>query len=218
MAKDSPESFARFAAPIINIFYYLLYPLNFIFSQWKKLLIKVFKPTTVVGVTEEELLTMVDEAENDGGIDSAESELIRNAIEFGDIEAEDIFTPRVDVVAVSIDADKEEVEAIFSESGYSRLPVYRETIDNVVGIINQKDFRAPENAGCTLEQMMKAPVFVIPTIRMDELLKTLQKTKSHMAVIADEYGGTMGIVTLEDVLEELVGRSGMSRTRLSRTL
>jgi CBS domain containing-hemolysin-like protein len=205
MAKDSPESFARFAAPIINIFYYLLYPLNFIFSQWKKLLIKVFKPTTVVGVTEEELLTMVDEAENDGGIDSAESELIRNAIEFGDIEAEDIFTPRVDVVAVSIDADKEEVEAIFSESGYSRLPVYRETIDNVVGIINQKDFRAPENAGCTLEQMMKAPVFVIPTIRMDELLKTLQKTKSHMAVIADEYGGTMGIVTLEDVLEELVG-------------
>ncbi|NLO49197.1 MAG: HlyC/CorC family transporter [Clostridiales bacterium] len=205
MAKDSPESFARFSAPIINIFYYLLYPLNFAFSLWKKLLIKLFKPSAVIGVTEEELLTMVDEAENDGGIDSAEGELIRNAIEFGDTEAEDIYTPRVDVVAVNIDMDKADVEAVFSDSGYSRLPVYRETIDNIVGIINQKDFRAPENTDCTLEQMMKPPVFVIPSINMDELLKTLQKTKSHLAVIADEFGGTMGIVTLEDVLEELVG-------------
>jgi CBS domain containing-hemolysin-like protein len=205
MAKDSPENFARFAAPIINIFTYLLYPLNFLFSLWKKLLIRLFKPTGVSGVTEEELLTMVDEAENDGGIDSAEGELIRNAIEFGDTEAKDIYTPRVDVVAVSIDTDKDEVESIFWESGYSRLPVYRETIDNIVGIINQKDFRAPENTDCSLEEMMQPPVFVIPSISMDELLKTLQKTKSHLAVIADEFGGTMGIVTLEDVLEELVG-------------
>lgn len=205
MAKDSPERFAHFSAPLINLFYYILYPLNFIFSLWKKLLIKIFKPTNVVGVTEEELLTMVDEAENDGGIDSAEGELIRNAIEFGDIQAKDIYTPRVDVVAVSTDMDKAAIEAVFWESGYSRLPVYSETIDNIIGIINQKDFGMPENSDRDITEMMKPPVFVIPTIGMDDLLRTLQRTKSHMAVIADEFGGTMGIVTLEDVLEELVG-------------
>lgn len=205
MAKDSPERFAHFSAPIVNLFYYILYPLNMVFSVWKKLLIKIFKPTSVIGVTEEELLTMVDEAENDGGIDSAEGELIRNAIEFGDIQAKDIFTPRVDVVAVSTDMDKAEVEAVFWESGYSRLPVYSETIDNIVGIINQKDFGMPENSERSISDMMKPPVFVIPTVEIDDLLRTLQRTKSHMAVIADEFGGTMGIVTLEDVLEELVG-------------
>ena len=193
------------SAPIINLFYYILYPINFLFSMWKKLLIKIFKPTSVIGVTEEELLTMVDEAENDGGIDSAEGELIINAIEFGDIQAKDIFTPRVDVVAVSSDMDRAEVEAVFWESGYSRLPVYSETIDNIVGVLNQKDFGRPENRERSIAEMMKPPVFVIPTIGIDELLRTLQRTKSHMAVIADEFGGTMGIVTLEDVLEELVG-------------
>lgn len=205
MAKDSPERFAHFSAPLINLLYYVLYPLNFVFSLWKKLLIKIFKPANVIGVTEEELLTMVDEAENDGGINSAEGELIRNAIEFGDIQAKDILTPRVDVVAISTEMDREAVEAVFWESGYSRLPVYSETIDNIIGILNQKDFGRPENSGRTILEMMKPPVFVIPTIGIDELLRTLQRTKSHMAVITDEYGGTMGIVTLEDVLEELVG-------------
>ena len=205
IAKDSPERFAFFAAPFLNVFYYLIYPLNYLFSLWKKLLIKVFKPTISSGVTEDELLTMVEEAENDGEIDSAEGELIRNAIEFSDIEAEDIYTPRVDVIAINSDMTKEDIEAVFWESGYSRLPVYVDTIDNIVGIINQKDFGAPDNAERTIEEMMKPPVFVIPSISMDELLKTIQRTKSHLAVIADEFGGTMGIVTLEDVLEELVG-------------
>lgn len=205
MAKDSPERFAQFAVPIINIFFYLLYPINFLFSMWKRLLIKIFKPSNIVGVTEEELLTMVEEAESDGGIDSAEGELIRNAIEFGDIQAKDIYTPRVDVVAVNKDMSREEIEAIFWESGYSRLPVYSETIDNIIGIVHQKEFGAPENAALSIVEIMKQPVFVIPNIGMDDLLRTLQRTKSHMAVIADEFGGTMGIVTLEDVLEELVG-------------
>ena len=157
------------------------------------------------GVTEEELLTMVEEAQNDGEIDSHESELIRNAIEFNDIEVIDIHTNRVDVVAVELDSAPEEVEKIFRENGYSRLPVYKDSIDNIIGILNQKDFNNALNDGLTIEQVMGEPVFVIPSMKISQLLTLLQKKKSHMAVIIDEYGGTVGIVTLEDILEELVG-------------
>lgn len=205
IAKNSPETFALFSAPILRAISIVLTPLNFIFVMWQKLVSKIVKPSEDRGVTEEELLTMVEEAQNDGEIDMHESELIRNAIEFNDIEVLDIHTNRVDVVAVDIESEMNEVNEVFHESGYSRLPVYKDSIDNIIGIINQKDFNNALEDGKTLADVMSEPVFVIPSMKISQLLTLLQKKKSHMAVIIDEYGGTVGIVTLEDILEELVG-------------
>lgn len=205
LAKNMPERFALFSAPILRIINIILSPLNFVFLMWQKLVYKVIKPPEDKGVTEEELLTMVEEAQNDGEIDSHESELIRNAIEFNDIEVMDIYTNRVDVVAVDVNTDNDEIERIFREYGYSRLPVYKDSVDNIIGILNQKDFSNASKDSCKIEKIMNTPVFIVPSMKISQLLTLLQKKKSHMAVIIDEYGGTVGIVTLEDILEELVG-------------
>lgn len=205
IAKDSPENFSMFSAPTINVVTKILYPANFLFTMWKKLLSKIFKVNAETGITEEELLTMVEEAKSDGEIDEHEEELIRNAIEFNDIEAIDIHTNRVDVVGVEENFTKEQITEVFLESGYSRLPVYSGTIDNIVGIINQKDFYKIATDTTPLKSIISKPVFVIPSMKISQLLNLLQKNKSHIAVITDEYGGTVGIVTMEDILEELVG-------------
>lgn len=205
LAKNMPEQFALFSAPILRVINIILSPLNLIFSLWQKLVYKVVKPPKDRGVTEEELLTMVEEAQNDGEINPYESELIRNAIEFNDIEVIDIHTNRVDVIAVDLNTSNEEIERIFREHGYSRLPVYKDSIDNIVGILNQKDFNNASKDDFKIKKIMNTPVFVVPSMKISQLLTLLQKKKSHMAVIIDEYGGTVGIVTLEDILEELVG-------------
>jgi len=151
-------------------------------------------------------LTMVTEAEDDGVLDEQESELIQNAIEFSEVEAADVLTPRVDIVAISKDEDNEEIMNLFFESGFSRLPVYDNTIDSIVGFINEKDFNHYVLRGKkSLSKIIKPVQFVSPTIKISRLLNILQKSKCHMAIVTDEYGGTMGIVTLEDILEELVG-------------
>lgn len=206
LAKESPELFARFSAPIIQVLIYVLTPVNFLFVQWKKLLSCVFKTSEDTSISEEELLTMVDEAESEGGIDEQEGDLIRSAIEFSDVEVVEIFTPRVNIVGISENTDNQTIAKLFKETGFSRLPVYRNSIDNIVGIIHEKDFYnevAP--SGRSIDVIVTPPIFVAKTMKIGELLKMLQQNKSHMAVVADEYGGTLGIVTLEDVLEELVG-------------
>lgn len=205
LAKSFPEQFIMFSAPILKVIIVLFTPLNFLFLSWQKLVYKVVKKSDDRGVTEEELLTMVEEAENDGEIGESESELIKNAIEFNDIEVIDIHTNRVDVVALDINSSVDETRETFVESGYSRLPVYSENIDNIVGVINQKDFYKAVARGKSVADAMNEPVYVIPSMKISELLPVLQKEKSHMAIIVDEYGGTVGIVTLEDILEELVG-------------
>ncbi len=206
LAKESPEKFALFSAPILRLFVLLLTPLNFLFRYWKKLLSLLFKSSEDRSITEEELLTIVEEAEQEGGINEQESELIRSAIEFNDLEAGDIFTPRVDVAGIPEDAAKEEVAAVFAESGYSRLPVYRDSLDNIIGVIHQKDFHnLVYHTDTPLEAIIKPAVFITKSMKISLLLRMLQQKKSHLAVISDEYGGTVGIVTLEDILEELVG-------------
>lgn len=204
LAKNSPESFAMFSAPIISFCMGLFRPVNWCISMWQKLVYKFVKADGDRGVTEEELITMVEEAHNDGEIDQNESELIRNAIEFDDIEVEDIYTSRVDLVAIDIDDSIEEISEQF-EKGFSRLPVYRDTIDNIIGVLNQKDFAIMRRTNQSLSAVMTEPIFVVPSMKISELLRTLQSKKSHMAIILDEFGGTVGIVTLEDILEELVG-------------
>ncbi len=206
IAKENPEKFAMFSAPFLNVIVKLLTPANFLFKQWKKLLSLVIKSSEDDGITEEELLTIVEEAEQDGTFDEAESELIQNAIEFSELEALDIFTPKIDVVAVSKDTPNEELAALFRESGYSRLPIYEGSIDNIIGILYQKDFHNYMYPGNnSIEEYIRPVLFITRNRKIVDLLKELQDKKMHIAVILDEFGCTVGIITLEDILEELVG-------------
>ena len=204
IAKESPESFAMFSAPIIRVLMVVLTPVTWIFAQWKKILTRLFKKDgDDRAMTDEELMTIVEEAEQDGGIDAEESTLIRSAIEFMDLESIDIYTPRVDIVSVSLDESKEEIAKIFLDTGFSRLPVYEENIDHIIGIINQKDFHNfIYNTDRSIKEIVRPVLFIM---KIGSLLKKLQASKTHIAIILDEFGGTEGLVTIEDIVEELVG-------------
>ena len=206
LAKESPERFAMFATPLLGVLRTVLTPLNFLFTQWKRLLSKVFRKSADGGITEEELVTLVDQAESEGGLDQHESRLIRAAIEFHDLEVEEILTPRVDIVAVEDTDSMEEIAKIFAENGYSRLPVYHEDIDNIIGVIHEKDFHAARYRGLTsVKEMLGPMLYTTGNTKISELLRILQREKAHMVIVVDEYGGTEGLVTLEDIVEELVG-------------
>ncbi|WP_405382484.1 HlyC/CorC family transporter [Phascolarctobacterium sp.] len=206
IAKDAPESLARNFAAMLKFLQWLLTPLTFIFSHWKLLVNRFFGSGDETKMSQEELLMLVEEVRQEGAIDKSEGELLKNAIEFRDVQAEDILTPRVDLEAVSIDDSKEVIGKKFTETHYSRLLVYDGSIDNIVGVINQKDFYVNGGvAAQTLTEIMTPPVFVHQYEHVRNLLKELQCKKSHIAVVVDEYGGTLGIVTMEDILEELVG-------------
>lgn len=206
LAKESPEAFALRAAVPLKALKTLLTPVNFLFMGWRRLLSRVFHSQQGGGITEDEINTMVDEAQSEGGIDEHEGNLIRSAIEFKDLEVADILTPRVEVIAVASDMPLEEVSCLFEEHGFSRLPVYEENLDKIIGVVHEKDFYANLHKGKTsLTDMMKSVIFISTGLKISHLLKLLQHTQSHMAVVIDEFGGTAGIVTLEDVLEELVG-------------
>lgn len=206
VAKDCPEKLAMFSAPIIRVLIWIFTPLNFLFGLWKKLISKVLHLESDSKMSQDELLMLVEEVREGGTIDSEEGDLLKNAIEFNDMRAEDILTHRVDLEAVDIESTKEEIAEVFTQSKFARLPVYEDSIDNIIGILNMKDFY--DGTGITaksIRDIMTKPLFVLKSEKIDELLKLLQETKSQMAVILDEYGGTLGIVTLEDILEELVG-------------
>ena len=206
LAKDHPEQFAMFSAPIISGILWLFTPLNFLFSQWKKLVARMLQTTQDERMSQEELLLLLDEVEQEGAIDAEEGKLLKNAVGFGHMEAQDILTPRVDLEGISLDTPREEIAQLFDETHFSRLPVYEETLDRIVGILHRNDFYT--GGGVTrrpLQEIMTQPLFIHPTESIDHLLQTFRSTKSHLAVVLDEYGGTLGIVTMEDILEELVG-------------
>ena len=206
IAKEMPEKFAMFSAPYINLICTIFTPVTVLFVGLKKLLAKAFGVKGDNTITDDELLTMVKEAQAEGGIDEEEGDLIKSAIEFYDLDVDDILIPRVDIVAIESDMTAEEINDLFDKSRFSRLPVYKETIDTITGIINHKDFvYGVMNGSKTIEQIIKPVAFVSENMKISDLLTHLQKKKSHLAVVVDEYGGTVGIVTLEDVIEELVG-------------
>ena len=206
LAKERPEAWAIAATPLLRVMAVLLTPVNFLFTQWKKLLGHFVHSGEADTITEGELMTMVSEAENDGELTDRESELIRSAIEFDDVEVEEILTPRVDVIAVEDDMPLEELAQTFAESGYSRLPVYHGTIDNIIGVVHEKDFyMARLKKETKLEDLVKPTLYTTGSTQISQLLRTLREQHHHMAVVVDEYGGTEGIITLEDILEELVG-------------
>ena len=206
IAKDSPERFAMFSTPAIRALIWILTPINFIFSMWKKLVSKIFKTEDNAKMSQEELLMLVEEVEQEGSLDTDEGELIRNAIEFSEREAVDILTHRVDLEGFALGTDKAEIAELFAETQFSRLLVYNESVDDIIGFIHLKDFLTPK--GITekkIEEIMAKPVFIQKFEKVNDILKILQQNKSHIAVVIDEYGGTLGIVTMEDILEELVG-------------
>lgn len=207
VAKDKAENFALAAAPIVKLLMIIFTPLNWIFAMWKKLIDKIFKTSDSQGFTEDELKTIVEEAKTGGNIGESQSELITNAIEFEDLEAIDIITPRIDIVAFELGTPNDEIGKIFKETGLSRLPVYEDDLDNIIGILNQKDFHnyvVGETRG--VDNYIKPVAYVAESIKASILLKKMQAKKTHIAIIVDEYGGTTGLVTMEDIIEELVGK------------
>lgn len=206
LAKENSEKLAMTVVPLLRILMWVLTPVNWIFAMWKKLLAKIFHIDVNSPITEDELITLVEEAETEGGINGEQSELIQNAIEFNDLEAWDVLTPRVDAVAIEIDEDQEEIRELFRSTGFSRLPVYDGDLDNIMGVLNQKDFHNYiKGTDTPISEYVKPVIFVAGSMKISLLLKKLQLAKTQMAIVVDEYGGTSGLVTMEDIIEELVG-------------
>ena len=206
IAKTYPEKLAMLFYPVIRFFTYIFKPINIIFSGWKKFISVVFKLKNEEIITEEEIITIVEEAKEDGTLKQEETELIKSVIEFDDQEVENIYTPRVNLVAVDINSSMEDIQKVFQTTKFSRLPVYLETIDQIVGTIHQSDFYSLLFTKATsIKSILKEPYFTTSHTKISKLLNQLQKNKTHMAIVLDEYGGTLGIVTMEDILEELVG-------------
>lgn len=207
LAKEVPERFAMAVYPLIRVFVTVLKPVNWLFTKWKQFLSRLLRMDDDHAITQDELLTLVEEAKQEGGMNADESELLKSAIEFHDLDVSDILTPRVRVDGVPLESTPQETADRFEASGYSRLPVYEDTLDHIVGVVHQKDFynRVRHGGDFSLSSIMKKPVYVPPGAKISDTLRLLQRTQSQMAVVADEYGGTVGIVTMEDILEELVG-------------
>ena len=206
IAKTYPEKMAMFFYPLIMFFYYIFYPLTLLFGGWKWLLSKIFRLKNIDVVTEDEIMTMVEEAEEDGTLKTEETKLIRSVIEFDDLEVGDILVPRVNIISVDIADSMDDIRKVFDNEGYSRIPVYKDSIDTVIGTIHQRDFYSAYLKGKKgIDGIMQPALYTTEHVKISDLLKQLQKKKIHIAIVLDEYGGTLGIVTLEDILEELVG-------------
>lgn len=181
---------------------YILIPLSFIYILFKKV---VYKPVKTK-MTEDEFLDIIDKAEQEDGINESEKDLIKSVLDFDDLKVVDIYTPRIDIIAVEEDLPIDDIVKTFKTSGLSRLPVYTKSIDNIIGTINHKDFYNDILLGKNeLNTIIQKPVEVPEYMAAKNLLTLLKTNKSHMAIVKDEYGGTLGIVTMEDILEELVG-------------
>ena len=207
IAKEHPEKFAAFAAPLLKTLMVIFMPLNWIFKQWKKLLSKLFKANEEEKMTEEELISIVKEAEEEGEFDKDEGQIIKSAIEFNDLEVGDIFTPRVDVTAIASDLSNDEVAKVFVDTGYSRIPVYKDEFDNVIGILYYKDFYAAKEREKNFDivDLLKPVIYLTKNQMINDVLKQFQEKQLHFGVILDEFGSIAGVVTLEDIVEEIVG-------------
>ena len=192
--------------PNIYVMYIILWPLNYLFTGIKIIVSKLFKSKKYDSAAEEEIITLVEEAEEDGSLEKHEGELIKSAVSFSDLEVIEIITPRVDIIGINVNDKVQNLKKIFNESGYSRIPVFKNSIDNIIGMVSLKDFyKRADEQNLTISKLMQNVVYTTSTTKIYDLLKELQKGKNQMAIVVDEYGGTRGLVTIEDILEELVG-------------
>ena len=207
LAKDHPEGFAMAVAGFLRIIMFILTPINVIFMLWKKLITKIFKPAEEAGVTEGELLTLVDEAHEDGSIDEYSKELIENIFEFDDITAGEIATHRLDITMLCIEDSAEEWDEIINNSRFSRYPVYGESVDDILGILDAREyFRLEQKTRDEVMSKAMTPAYLVPnTVKADVLFKNMKKNKTYLAIVLDEYGGMHGIVTFTDIIKCIVG-------------
>lgn len=206
LAKEHAEGWVCAVAPVMTAIMVVLFPINWLFSMWKKLMNKIFKKKQEQTYTEDELITIVETAQSEGGLDEHESQLIRSAIEFEDLDVDDIMVPRVNVAAIEEATPLDEISELFATSGFSRLPVYNKTVDSIIGVIHEKDFyQLLREGGKDIHDKISPCICVSLNMKISKVLRMLQKAKVHLAIVVDEFGGTAGIVTLEDILEELVG-------------
>lgn len=206
LAKRKAEKLALATGGIILFLNKLLTPITYPFSLLQKAFIRTKNEETPT-VTENELESIIDTMEQEGVIDSQDADLFQGVLDVNEKCAYDIMTPRVDVVAIPITESVENIKNIFISTMYSRIPVYTKDIDHIVGILNQKDFFASilQNDHKSVRKLMQHPLFVNENMKVDKIIQTMQKTQKHQAVVLDEYGGTSGIVCLEDAIEEMVG-------------
>ena len=207
IAKYSPEKFAMSVTPVLSFLMFLFSPLTLIFNLLQKQFEKMFKNENDT-FSNDELITMVEEANEEGEMEDHEAEIITNALEFNDLDVGEILTPRIDVIAIDVDEDSvEDIERMYRDSGFSRLPVYKDSLDNIIGVLHEKDFyyHLLYEKNLKIKSILQKPMYTSAQVKISSLLKQFQSSKSHLAVVVDEYGGTEGIITMEDILEELVG-------------
>ncbi|MBR4421068.1 MAG: HlyC/CorC family transporter [Erysipelotrichaceae bacterium] len=207
MAKHNPEKFAVSVTPILRILVFLFTPLTFIFHLLERLVSRFYEDNSET-YSNDEIITMVEEANEEGEMEDHEAEIITNALEFNDLDVGEILTPRIDVIAIDIDEDSlQDIEKYYRDSGYSRLPVYEDSIDNIIGVLHEKDFyyHLLYEKDLDIRNILQKTMYTSAQVKISSLLKQFQSSKTHLAVVVDEYGGTEGIITMEDILEELVG-------------
>lgn len=209
MARENAENYSLRIAGILLFLIRLLTPINYLFSKLKASVSKAFSKNNeaLPSVTEEEIKVMVDISEEEGVINKNEKELVHRSLEFSEILIGEVLTHRMDMVTIDIDQPIEEIKEIFLTEWFSRIPVYKDNIDNIIGLLSEREFFAElvQHNEVNIEKLMRKPMFVVKSMKIAALLPELQRTKSHMAIVVDEFGGTSGLITLEDILEELVG-------------
>lgn len=207
IAKDFAEPVAMFSSAVISFLMVIFTPFSAFFILLKKGMSKIFHRKESVSMTEEELKVMIDEIEDEGVLETQESDLVRSALEFDEITVDEIITPRVRITAVEVGEKIDDVRRKFLQEEYSRMPVYERTLDNIIGIITEKEFfkQYEKSSDFTIRSIMQETIYLPQMQKLSEVFRTMQKQKCHMSVVLDQHGGTLGIVTMEDILEELVG-------------
>lgn len=207
LAKEKAESFALSFAGILYFLIKVFYPIVIVFIGIKKLLFSKVSKTEQPTVTESELETIIDTMESEGVIDSDDADLMQSVLDISERTIYDIMTPRVDIIGIDIEMEIEEIKEVYFKYKFSRMPVYKEDKDHIIGILSERDFYTALLKGkkVKVESLVTEPLYVSKTMKVDDLIRLMQKEKKHFAIVSDEYGGTSGIVTMEDALEELVG-------------
>ena len=220
LAKEHCDDFSMSTAGFLKVLMIVLTPLVFVFIKLKSLALKIAGgENDAPSVTENELKYIVESIEEEGVLEESESEMVRSALDFDETTAEEILTPRVDVVFINIDDSIEKIKDIIIENRYSRIPVYENTTDNIVGILHTRDWLEALADGKTpdLRELLQPAYFVFKNRKLSKILAHFKRTKVHMAIVTDEYGGTLGIVTMEDLLEEIVGEIWDEDEEIERT-
>ena len=207
ITKNLGERYTLALSPSLNFFSVILTPISALFAFLSRMLTKFFAKKETPSVTEEDVFDIIEDMEEDGAIDSDESRLLYSAFEFGDVSVSDILTDRRDMISLDVNSSTDEILSFIKNVSYSRIPVFKGDIDNIIGVLRVREYLEAHLSGNTpvLRDMLHTPFFTSPDAKIDELLSAMKKLKKPLAIVKTRAGRTIGIVTMEDMLEELVG-------------